>query len=146
MSRRLKQVAVVLVVLFAAAQLVRPNRTNPSTDASRAIQAHPGATPALVSVLDRSCGDCHSNATTWPWYTKVAPVSWAMAYGVKVGRQAVNFSEWAQYPPDRQRSLLALSCSDVSQGKMPGGAWTFIHPSARLSTQDVQTICAAARS
>ena len=146
MSRRLKQIAVVVVVVFAAAQLVRPSHANPPTDARRAIQAHPAATPALVSVLDRSCGDCHSNGTAWPWYTNVAPVSWAMVYGVKAGRNALNFSEWAQYSPEQQRMLLSLSCSDVSQGKMPGGAWTFIHPSARLSIQDVQTICAAARS
>jgi hypothetical protein len=146
MSRRLKQVAALIVVLFVAAQLVRPSHANPPTDARRTIQTHPAATPALVSVLDRSCGDCHSNATAWPWYTQVAPVSWAMVYGVRAGRKAVNFSEWAEYSPERQRTLLAQACSDVSQGKMPGSAWTLIHPSARLSAQDIQTICAAAHS
>jgi hypothetical protein len=28
---------------------------------------------------------------------------------------------------------------------MPGGAWTLLHPEARLSSQDIETICAAAR-
>ena len=146
MSGRLKQVAVVIVGLFAAAQLVRPGRANPPTEQSRTLQAQIGTSSALPGILDRSCGDCHSNATAWPWYTQVAPLSWAMVYGVKAGRNAVNFSEWAAYPPERQRTLLSLSCADVTAGKMPGGAWTLIHPSARLSAQDVATICAAARS
>ena len=144
MSRRLKQAAVVFVIVFAVAQLVRPDRTNPATDACRTIHAHVGTTSGLVAVLDRACRDCHSNGTVWPWYTRVAPLSWAMAYGVTAGRKAVNFSEWAAYQPERQRRLLMESCQDASKGKMPG-PWTLLHPEAKLSTQDVETICAAAR-
>ena len=144
MRRRLKQVAVVVVVVFAAAQLVRPERVNPPTDASRSIQAHAGTARGLVAVLDRSCRDCHSNQTVWPWYTQVAPVSWLMAYGVTKGRKAVNFSEWAAYSPEQERILLAQSCADVTNGKMPG-AYTLLHPEMRLSAQDIETICAAAR-
>jgi heme-binding protein len=143
-SKRLKQAAVVLVIIFAAAQLVRPGRDNPPTDPGRAIQAHVGTTSGLAAVLDRSCNECHSNATVWPWYTQVAPLSWAMAYTVKKGRAVVNFSDWAAYGPDVQRTLLAASCEDASNGKMPG-AYTLIRPDARLSTQDIQIICAVAR-
>jgi hypothetical protein len=145
MRKRLTQVAIVLVIVFAAAQLIRPERANPPTDPTRTIAAHMGTTPGLIPVLDRACGDCHSNRTVWPGYARVAPVSWLMAYGVKEGRNAVNFSEWAGYPAPRQRELLEASCRDVSQGKMPGSAWTFLHPETRLSAQDIETICAAAR-
>lgn len=144
MSRRLKQVALVLVVLFAAAQLVRPGRANPATDPTRTIQAQVGTASGLVAVLDRACAECHSNATVWPWYSQIAPLSWLLAYGVKEGRQAVNFSDWAAYSPERQRELLAESCRDVTAGKMPGSPWTLLHPDARLSAQDIATICAAA--
>ena len=144
MRRRLKQAAVVFVVIFAAAQLVRPERTNPATDASHTIQAHVGTANGLVAILDRSCRDCHSNATVWPWYTHVAPTSWLMAYAVKKGRTAVNFSEWATYSPDQRRMLLAASCKDASDGKMPG-VYAWLRQDTRLSAQDVETICAAAR-
>jgi hypothetical protein len=144
MRRRLKQTAVVFVVVVAAAQLVRPDRTNPATDSSRTIHAHLSTASQLTSVLDRSCGDCHSNETVWRWYTNVAPVSWLMAYGVAKGRSAVNFSEWAAYSPEQQRILLALSCQDASEGKMPG-VYTLVRPDTRLSAQDVRTICAAAQ-
>jgi heme-binding protein len=141
MSRRLKRVAVVSIVVFAAAQLVRPERANPPIDPSRTIQAHVGPT-GLVAVLDRSCGDCHSNQTVWPWYTEIAPLSWLMAYAVNEGRKAVNFSDWTAYTTDQQQTLLAQSCQDVSQGKMPG-AYTMVRPATRLSPQDVEVVCAA---
>jgi hypothetical protein len=144
MTRRLIQIAVVFVVVLAAAQLVRPDRTNPATNASRTIQAHMGTQSGLVAILDRSCRDCHSNETVWPRYTNVAPVSWLMAYEIKAGRDALNFSEWAGYSPEQQRTLLAESCRDVSDGKMPG-PYTLLRPEARLSAQDIETICAAAR-
>ena len=35
MSRRLKQAAILFVAIFAAAQLIRPDRANPATDPSR---------------------------------------------------------------------------------------------------------------
>jgi heme-binding protein len=144
MSRRLKQAAIVLVVVFAAAQFVRPDRTNPPTDTSRTIQAQVGTARGLAAVLDRSCRDCHSNKTVWPSYAQVAPLSWLMARAVAEGRKAVNFSEWASYPPDVQRTRLSVSCQDATSGKMPG-PYTLVRPETKLSPQDIETICAAAR-
>ena len=144
MRRRMKQAAVIFVVLFAVAQLVRPDRTNPPTDATRTIQAHAETTSELAAVLDRSCRDCHSNNTAWPWYTRVAPLSWLMAGAVAEGRKAVNFSEWASYPPDVQRTLLSLSCDDVTRGTMPG-PYTLVRPETTLSPKDIDAICSAAR-
>jgi hypothetical protein len=145
MNRRLKQAAIVFIVVLAAAQLVRPERANPPTDASRTIQAHRGTANGLWAILDRSCRDCHSNETVWAWYAQIAPVSWLMRYGVSNGRMAVNFLEWGSYPPEFERAMLAASCQDVSTGKMPG-VYTLLHPETRLSAQDIRTICAAASS
>ena len=144
MNRRVKQAAIVFVVVVVAAQLVRPERANPATDSNRTIQAHMPVGSGLVAVPDRSGRDHHSNGTVWPWYTHVAPLSWLMAQAVREGRNAVNFSEWAGYQPAQQRVLLAMSCDDATKGKMPG-AYTVLRPETRLSPRDVETICAAAR-
>jgi hypothetical protein len=145
MSRRLKKAALACVVVLLAAQLIRPARANPPTDASRTIQARAGASSGLVAVLDRACSDCHSNETIWPWYAQVAPLSWLMAYAVREGRDAVNFSEWEAYPPELQRVLLSASCRDATEGTMPG-SYALLRPETRLSADDVETICAAARA
>jgi len=149
MGRRLKRTAAVLVVgliaLFSAAQLYRPARTNPSIDSARTIQAQFGTTSPLVAVIDRSCADCHSNATDWSRYTNVAPVSWVITHGVTSGRAVLNFSDWASYSPIQQHALLAASCTDASNGKMPGSAYTAIRPEAKLSANDIEIICTAAK-
>jgi Haem-binding domain len=142
--RKLTQAVVVFIVVFAVAQFVRPVRANPAIDAGRTIQAHPGMSSELGAILDRSCRDCHSNATVWPRYAEIAPLSWLMSYAVTKGRSAVNFSEWASYSPDQQRLLLSVSCDDVRSGKMPS-IYTILQPDTRLSKQDIETICAAAQ-
>jgi heme-binding protein len=144
MHKSLKHAIVVIVGAFAAAQLVRPVRANPATDPGRTIQAQLGTSSGLAAVLNRSCRDCHSNETVWPRPAQVAPLSWLMSYAVTKGREAVNFSEWGSYPPDVQRMLLSASCQDVSTGKMPS-VYTLVRPETKLSAQDVETICAAAR-
>ena len=142
MTKRFTYVVIGLVAIFAAAQLVRPSRANPPTDPARTIGAHAGK--EVSAILERSCRDCHSNATVWPRYAEVAPLSWLMSYAVTKGRAAVNFSEWSTYPPDVRRMLLEASCQDVSTGKMPG-VYARLQPETRLSAHDVATICLAAR-
>jgi len=142
MNRRFLAVAVGLVAVLAAAQLVRPSMANPPTDPARTIGAHAGR--EVSAILDRSCRDCHSNATVWPRYAAVAPLSWLMSYAVTKGRSAVNFSEWSTYPPEVRRMLLEASCQDALAGKMPG-VYASLRPETRLSARDVETICLAAR-
>ena len=144
MGRRLTRIAIVFIAVLAAAQLIRPDQTNPPTDPNRTIQAQMKNASALVAVLDRACNDCHSNEVVWPSYAQIAPVSWLMAYAVSAGRKAVNYSEWASYQPELQRALLSASCKDATTGKMPG-AYTLVRPETRLSPADVDAICAAAR-
>jgi heme-binding protein len=144
MSRRTRHAALVFAVAFLAVQLIRPGRTNPPTDVSRTIEAQAGTPGGLPAILARSCGDCHSNATVWRSYTRIAPLSWAMAYAVRRGRETVNFSEWGGYSPEQQRMLLEVSCRDVSSGRMPS-VYTLLRPETRLSSEDIKTICSAAR-
>jgi hypothetical protein len=145
MSRRAGLAVVIIVVLFAAAQLIRPERAHTAIDPGRAIQAQPGATRELVAVLDRACSDCHSNHSAWPRYTTVAPLSWVVARAESEGRRVLDFSDWASYSPEQRRALLDASCQDVSSSRMPGSPYTLVRPEARLSAHDIETICAAAR-
>ena len=141
MSKRIKQAAMVFVAVFAAAQFVRPERTQPPTDVSRAIQAQIGTASGLAAVLDRACSDCHSNKTVWPWYTQFAPVSWWLVNHVNEGRQNLNISEFGKLPRDRQDRKLRQICDEVTDGQMPLSSYLPMHPAARLSEQDKQTLC-----
>lgn len=133
----------VLVAVVASAQLVPPEREKLKTDPSRTIQATLAASSALGSVLDRACGDCHSNTVSSRWYTQVAPFSFLLERGAREGRKAVNFSEWTAYSPEQQRAFLLASCMDAQTGRMPMSAYLRLRPDAKLSARDVEIVCGA---
>ena len=138
-------VVALLVATVAAGQGVRSGSANGPADSSGTIQAQPATSSALAAVLNRSCGDCHSNTMQPGWYTRVPPFSTLMARGAKEGRKAVNFSEWTSYSPEQQRTLLLASCKDATLGKMPMKSYVRLRADAQLSAPDVETICSAAR-
>src|ERR1051325_10620112 len=92
-KRILKFAALLLILIVVGIQFVRPARTNPAVDESQTIFARTQMTPEVAAILDRSCRDCHSNKTVWPWYTNVAPVSWWLSNHVNEGRHNLNYSE-----------------------------------------------------
>ena len=113
LGRVLTWSAVGLCVPFIAIQFVPMNRTNPP------VQADFRGSPEVVSVLRRACYDCHSNETVWPWYSRVAPVSWVIGRDVHEGRAALNFSTWNRLSANKQAEAVRESWEEVAEGKMP---------------------------
>ena len=137
----LKWIVIVLACAFVIAQLWRPARTNPAVDPSQTIHAHLQVTPQVAAILDRSCQDCHSNATRWPWYTNVTPVSWFIVDHVDHGRSQLNFSEWGKLQPHQREKNLQEICEEVEAGAMPLATYTPLHPGSSLSPEDVKALC-----
>jgi hypothetical protein len=136
-----KQVALVVIVGAGAIQLARPARTNPATDPSRTLMAVTHLPAEVQSVLERSCRDCHSHDTRWPWYSNVAPVSWLVIDDVNHGREHFNYSDWAHYDHTKVPQLLRDICDQTRKGEMPLSIYLWMHPDARLSHSDVTTLC-----
>jgi hypothetical protein len=137
----LKWTAIALAAVFAVLQFIRPARTNPPVDQTKTIQAHTRMTPEVAAILDRSCNDCHSYQTRWPWYSNVAPVSWFVIGHVNDGRDDLNFSDWAQYSQSEQRNYLKKMCREVEGGEMPLQSYLWLHGNAKLSGKDVKVLC-----
>lgn len=136
-----KRIVLGLVGLLAAAQLVRPERTNPPVEAEKALDLVAPPPPALASTLRRACFDCHSHETRWPWYSHVAPVSWMLAKHVKDGRRHLDFSDWVRMTTGKKRKVVGEICDEVKDGGMPLASYLWIHGDARLASADVQAIC-----
>lgn len=137
----LKWIAIILFVVFVGIQFVRPALTNPPVDESQTIAARSNVPPDVAAILERSCRDCHSNKTVWPWYTHVAPVSWWLKNHVDHGREDLNLSEWGKLPADRQDRKLRQICDEVQDGNMPLASYLPMHPSAKLSDLDKKILC-----
>jgi hypothetical protein len=128
-----------LLVALLAIQLVTCERTNPP------VTADIRASADVKAVLVRACYDCHSNETTWPWYSRVAPAAWLVHRDVVEGRAALNFSSWEALPAERRSKLRRESGEEVVEGEMPPRLYTPLHPHAVLSSADKQVIQAWAR-
>ncbi len=137
----LLRATLALVVLLAAAQLYRPERSNPPVDPALAFETSSHAPAAVLAIVQRSCYDCHSYRTRWPWYSNVAPVSWGVASDVREARNALNFSTWGSYPPKRLSRKLEAICDELRQGDMPLLQYRLVHSDAKLSEAEVRTVC-----
>ena len=131
--RRTFLVLVGIAILgFAIIQLVPYGRSheNPPVAAEPAWDS-----PVTRELAVRACFDCHSNATTWPWYSNIAPFSWLLQHHVAEGRQKLNFSEWGSREQETRRAV-----SLIREGEMPSWDYLLLHPEARLSDAETQQL------
>jgi hypothetical protein len=116
--------------VFLLIQVARPTQTNPPVTGKIA------APPEIAALLERSCNDCHSNETKWPWYSQVAPVSWLVTRDVNDGRKHLNFSEWEGYEAGRKLKKLKEIEEEVGEGEMPMELYVPLHAEAKLTAAE----------
>jgi len=104
--------------------------TNPPTTKEPAWNS-----PETRELFRRACFDCHSNQTTWPWYSNVAPVAWLVQRDVNGGRTHLNFTEW-----DRPQRHAKDVTAEVQQGDMPPWFYLPMHPAAKLTEAEKQSL------
>lgn len=141
MKKALKWAAIVILLLFIAAQAYRPDLSGPPVDETKTMRATAQLTPEVGAIFDRACNDCHSSKTAWPWYSQVAPVSWWLKSHVDQGRRELNFSEWGTYSQRKATVKLKEICEQVESGEMPLKSYLPMHPAAKLSDADKKLIC-----
>lgn len=147
MKARAVSIALGVAALgLVTMQVLSPARTNPSADPSLSLGAQIPVPEPVAALLRRACYDCHSNETTWPWYSRVAPASWLVVHDVDEGRGQMNFSRWAEYNEFDRADMLDEACSLASSGKMPLRPYRMMHSEARLSRQDIDALCAWTRA
>ena len=134
-----KRIVIALVAIWALLQiytLVGINRTNPAV-----VQEVKWDSTATRELAQRACFDCHSNETTWPWYSYVAPVSLRVADHVEEGRQRLNFSDWTQ-PNEGYEEIE----KQITRNFMPLSDYLLMHAEAKLSAQENEALLAGLKA
>jgi hypothetical protein len=139
MPRYIKWSLVAAATVGVLIQFYRPELTNPPVDPSVTIQSKLHVPPEVDEILRRSCYDCHSHETRWPWYSAIAPSRWLLAKDVADGRQHMNFSQWT-YNNLRSVGKLDQMVQEIDEGEMPLRSYLLMHPSKRLSEQEKNLI------
>ncbi len=124
---------LVILIIFGLMQLI----TIPADQLNPPVIKEPRWDSSRTRELARrACFDCHSNETTWPWYSKIAPFSWMIGQDVFGARSALNFSEWTSVPELEPGEIQTI----VEAGEMPPGSYLLLHPEARLSVDEIKLL------
>ena len=140
-----KKILIVLLVVLVVIQFIRPAK-NDSKDFSKDITTVYPVPEDVMPILKRSCYDCHSNYTTYPWYDRIQPVAWWLQNHINEGKHHLNFSEFAGYTPKKQAHKLEETAEMIEKGEMPLGSYTFIHTDAKLSKEEATLLVNWAKS
>jgi hypothetical protein len=130
MKKWLIRAGLAILGVLVIIQLIPVNRTNPP------VESDIPTSPEVKAVLRHACYDCHSHETVWPWYSRVAPISWLLVWDVHEGRAALNFSTWDRYSTQERVKKLKESWEAVAEGEMPPWFYLAVHRDVRVSAQE----------
>ncbi len=133
MKKNLKSISIALFLMAVVIQFlpVGLDHENPSVIAEPSWDSE-----RTRELFNRTCADCHSHNTKWPWYSNVAPVSWIISHHVEEGREHFNVSAWGVQKHNEGDE----AAEEVEEGDMPIFGYTLAHPEARLSTEEKQLL------
>ena len=141
MKKILKIVLIVLAVAFVIAQFIRPDQANPAINPAETVEASVQVPDNVEAILKRSCNDCHTNTTTYPWYSQISPFSWFLNNHIQDGRRELNWSVWNTYAAKKKSHKLEEVCEQVKTGEMPLPSYLWIHRDAVLQDGDTNILC-----
>ena len=129
-----KQVLVVFIVILILVQFIKVDK-NESTDLSYDISTSYPVSNDLSQLLKVSCYDCHSNNTTYSWYSEIQPVAWWLDHHVQDGKKHLNFSEFTKTKIAVQNHKFEEIIEMVEDKEMPLPSYTYLglHPQANLT-------------
>jgi hypothetical protein len=131
------------VLSFLAAILafaVYPHGETGRPQNSKALSEQMAMNSQTAATFSRSCADCHSNSTTWPWYSHVPPASWLIKHDVEQARKHFNASVWTSYGVAKKREILGDIARVVTNREMPAKQYLLLHRNARLSDRDGEVL------
>lgn len=132
----MRKLLLLLLIALIAIQFIRPEK-NISATVSPTDIANKYTVPAEVAaVLKRSCNDCHSNNTNYPWYSNIQPLTWWLNDHIQDGKRQLNFSTFTAYSYKRQDHKLEEVTETIEKNEMPLPSYTRMHTEAKLSEAD----------
>ncbi|OFY87122.1 MAG: cytochrome C [Bacteroidetes bacterium RIFCSPLOWO2_12_FULL_35_15] len=131
MSKK-RKISYVLLAILILIQFIRPSENTGKTIGENSVVT----TAEVNEILQKSCFDCHSNNTEYPWYCNIQPIGWWTAHHVNEGKEELNFSEFNSYTLKRKLKKLKEIKEQLDENEMPLSSYTFIHSDAKLSSND----------
>jgi hypothetical protein len=137
--------AIIVILLILQIPIFRPSKNVTKTDPEYAITAKYDVPTDLLTIFKKSCYDCHSNNTRYPWYYHIQPVSWWMNSHIQNGKEHLNFSEFANYSPYTAAHKFYEIHKEMTRKEMPLKSYLLQHKPAKLTEEQFQKIASWAK-
>lgn len=137
-----KKIGLVLLAALVIIQFVRPTKNISTEESPNEISKFYDVPAEVHAVLKKSCYDCHSNNTDYPWYVNIQPIGLWLQGHVNEGKRELNFSEFGSYEQKRAKHKFEEIEEVVSEGEMPLGSYTLIHRDTKLTPEQSSAIAA----
>ena len=138
----MNKLLVALFAVFVIIQFIPANLPLVVAENRDDLIATANVPADIAQKLKTSCYDCHSNETSYPWYSYVAPVSFLVSHDTREGRRKLNFSIWNSLSKVKKAKYLDNINDEVSEGEMPMEIYTYLHSGSKLSEKDREAIAA----
>src|SRR3982751_2595053 len=92
-----RKILIALIIILILIQFIRPERNNGIAATPRDITHYVQVPDTVMHILQRSCYDCHSNYTVYPWYTEINPIGLWLNSHIEEGKRAINFSDLSKF-------------------------------------------------
>ena len=134
----MKKIIGIICLIFIGLQFIPRPQKNISAVSS--ISPVFQSNPTVLAILKKSCLDCHSNNTKYPWYTTIQPLSMWINHHIEEGKEEMNFSEFETYSLKKQQHKLKELVEQVEEDEMPMSYYTLIHKTAKLTPEEKKTL------
>ncbi len=135
-----KKIFLIFVAIVVLIQFYPMDKPVVSKDNPNDLIATSNVPKNISTMLKNACYDCHSNESTFPWYSNIAPVKWMLYDHISEAREELNFSNWNALETDDKADLLDDISTLVLEGEMPIKGYTILHSEANLSKTDREAI------
>lgn len=125
--------AVLVVAIVLVIQVIPVERNVSTVPAGQSFERTEKVPANVATILKVSCYDCHSNNTSYPWYSELQPGAYFMAQHIKEGKEELNFDEFNDYSKRRKKAKIKSIISQIEKDEMPLKSYRMMHGNARLS-------------
>ncbi len=136
----IKIVLLLLFVVFVIAQFFRPEKNEADIETFDVFLKETKPSKDVTTILTGTCFDCHSDHTRYPWYNNITPMNYWLAEHIDDGKKHFNISKWDDYSTKKKDHKFDELIEMVENGEMPLKSYTYTHPEANLSDEQVASI------
>lgn len=145
-------IGIMILLLILQLPYFRPEVNHSTADPLDDIGMKYDMPMYVMMSLNDACYDCHSNYTSYVkidegsdgadslWYRTVQPISWWLNKHIKDGKEALNFSEFAQLSSKDAAHKFKEIQEVMEEKTMPLRPYVWLHDEGRLTDEERQEI------